>query len=129
MNQAPYEITIEVGSDDPDPKELQRITRQLRDQIRELDSVSVHHGKDGPGDGDSKGDPVTLVSLVVTLAPVVLPKLIDLVTEMIKRGHDRKVKISITLGDRSAAIELSGSVTPEQTDSLILKATAAVAGR
>jgi hypothetical protein len=125
MTETPNEIMVEIGSTEADHDELRRITRQLRDQIREVDGASARLSSESTGSETGKGDPITIASLAVTLAPAVLPKLIDLVIELVKRGRDRKVTISIVRGDRSTAIEITGSVTPQQIDAYLASAKAA----
>ncbi len=65
----------------------------------------------GPGaDSDAKGDPVTLATLAVTLAPIALKSVTDLLQSWLSR-HERA---SVTLESGGTKITLTGTPSQDQ---------------
>lgn len=88
-------VTLHIGAgDDSDADELDRLTRQLRDEIEELGVESVEFIKAGPAPQGSKlADPVTLGALAIAVLPVFAPKLIEFLQAWTTRGSGQTVKI------------------------------------
>jgi hypothetical protein len=112
MNQTDKaEFNIEVSAADATEEELDRMTRQLLSELRELDVESAELTKGGPAPKGSKGDPVTIGSIAIELLPAVLPSVVGLVQAWSARGQGRSVKF------KGRGIEFEGS--PEELQKLL----------
>lgn len=102
-------LTLQLGSDTAiDPEHLDQLTRQLRDEIREVEVESVELVREGTApEGAKVAEVVTLGAIAVSVLPAVLPKLIDVVRDWLMRGEKRKIKIKTTIGDRSVEVDYS----------------------
>ena len=100
-NQA--EFHIEVSASDATEEELDRMTRQLLSEIRGLNVESVELRKSGPSPEGSKGDAVTIGSIIISALPTVLPAVVALLQAWASRGQGRIVKF------KGKGIEFEGS--------------------
>ncbi len=91
-----------------DADELDRLTRQLRGELQELDleSVDLVRDKSAP-QGTKSAEVVTLGALAMAVLPNALPKLIEFLNGWLTRGENRKIKIKSQVGDRSVEVEYS----------------------
>jgi hypothetical protein len=119
-NEAPRrpdteQLTLAVeGTPDSDPEELAQLTSQLRNQLLQLDVESVELVRRGEAPPGSKVvDPITIGTLVVTLAPSVIQAVIAFVQNWHKNRPVSSVKIA--LGDDS--LELT-DVSAERVEQL-----------
>ena len=101
------QLTLLVGQPDADPDELDRSTRRLRAELQDLslESVSLATSGELPA-GAKAADPVTLGALAVSLAPVVMPALIEFLKSWMARKEGRTVVIRKKRGDASTEIEI-----------------------
>ena len=115
-NAARMTLQIDDTSQGADADELDRLTRQLRDELQELDveSVELVKGTSAPA-GTKAVDPVTLGALAVAVLPNAVPKLIEFLSGWLTRGENRTIKIKTQVGDRSVEVEYSPK-TMSQTD-------------
>ena len=109
IDKAEFEIRVNIA--DATEEELDRFTRQLFSELRELDIESVELAKSDTAPSGSKGDPVTLGSIVISTLPAVLPAVITLVQSWVSRGQGRTVKF------KGQGIEFEGS--PEELQKLL----------
>jgi len=105
------ESNIEVRATDATEEDIDRMTRQLLSELRELDVESAELTKGGPAPKGSKGDPITIGSIALVVLPVILPKVADLVQGWSTRGEGRTVKF------KGKGIEFEGS--PEELQKLL----------
>ncbi len=105
------QLNIEISANDATEEDLDRMTRQLLSELRELDVESVELAKGGPAPKGSKGDPITIGSIALVVLPAVLPKVADLVQGWSTRGQGRTVKF------KGMGIEFEGS--PEEFQKLL----------
>jgi len=105
------EFNIEVSAQDTSSEDIDRMTRQLLSELRELDIESVELTKGGIAPAGSKGDPITLGSIAIQVLPAVLPSVIGLVQSWAARGQGRTVKF------KGKGIEFEGS--PEEFQKLL----------
>ena len=110
-NKAEY--IIEVSATDATDGELERMTRQLLSELKELDVESVELAKGESAPIGSKGDINTIGSIALEVLPDVLPIVITLVQSWILRGRGRVVKF------KNQGIEFEGS--PEELIKLLSK--------
>ncbi len=100
-------LQIDVGQD-ADADELDRATRQLRDEIQELGVESAELAKTANAPAGTKSvEAVTLGALAISVLPTVLPKLIEFLQAWSMRREGRTVKIKTQVGDRAVEVEYS----------------------
>jgi len=112
-NQDLTQLNIEISASDATDEELDRMTRQLLSELRELDVESAELTRGGIAPQGSKGDPITLGSIALVVLPAALPKVFDLVQGWTTRGQGRTVKF------KGKGIEFEGS--PEELHKLLEK--------
>jgi hypothetical protein len=105
------QLNIEISATDATEEDIDRITRQLLSELRELDVESVELAKGEPAPMGSKGDPITVGSIVISALPTVLPAVVALVQAWTSRGQGRTVKF------KGRGIEFEGS--PEELQKLL----------
>lgn len=128
-NAQPANLTIGIDiGQGADTDELDRATRQLRDEIQDLDVESVELVKNSePLAGAKSAEVVTFGSLAVAVLPALVPKLVEFLQSWALRGEGRKIKIKTQLGDRSVEIEYSPQTTsPTELKSLVETLTSAL---
>lgn len=100
-------LQVSAGPD-ADPEELDRATRNLRNELRELDVESAELVREGESpEGAKSADPVTLGALAVAVLPVVVPRLVEYLQAWTLRGEGRTVKVKTQVGDRTVELEFS----------------------
>ncbi|MBM3239488.1 hypothetical protein FJZ31_24610 [Candidatus Poribacteria bacterium] len=121
-------LHLDVG-ENADEEELDRLTRQLRDEMRELEVEAVELVSEKTTPEGAMGDAVTLGALAVVVLPVVIPKLIDFLQAWLMRGENRTVKIKTQVGDRSLEVEYSPkTMSPSKLKKLVDMLTGALTG-
>ena len=105
------EFHIEVSATDAVEEDIDRMTRQLLSELRELNVESAELVQGGPAPRGSKGDPVTIGSIAVEVLPAVIPSVIGLVQAWATRGQGRTVKF------KGKGIEFEGS--PEELQRIL----------
>jgi len=100
------EFQIEVSATDTIDEDIDRMTRQLLSELRELDVESAELIRGGPAPAGSKGDPVTIGSIAIEVLPALLPTVVGMVQAWAARGQGRTVKF------KGKGIEFEGS--PEE---------------
>lgn len=108
---ADFELQISVP--DATDEELDRLTRQLLSEIKETDVDSVELGKSKSVPDGTKGDPITIGTILLAAVPAALPKVIDLVQAWSMRGSNRTIKF------KGKGIEFEGS--PEELEKLLAR--------
>lgn len=105
------ELALQITAPpEADLEELAELGQQLRQELLELNVDSVEAVPEGVAPPGAKGDVVSLGSLAVTLAPIVIPPLINLVQSWLSR-HE---KASVTLEKDGEKLTLMGSPSREQ---------------
>jgi hypothetical protein len=106
------ELTLLVRPGDADAEELDLATRRLRTELEDLpiDSVSLATAGALPS-GAKAGDPVTLGALTLSLAPIVVPALIEFLKSWMARKEGRTVVIRKKLGDTATEIEIKAPLS------------------
>ncbi|MFH8448800.1 hypothetical protein ACH4CD_06120 [Streptomyces fungicidicus] len=104
-----------TGSQDSDQEELDELTLRLRERLLELDVDDVELNRSGDIPAGAKPvDAIAVGALVVTVAPIALRSVLDLVRTWIETRPVRTV--SITLGEDSLELE---AVSPAEQQRLI----------
>lgn len=97
------EFEIQVIASDATDEELDRMTRQLLAEVRDLNVESAELTRGEAAPAGSKGDPITMGSIAIAVLPAVLPNVISLVQAWVMRGQGRTVKF------KGKGIEFEGS--------------------
>jgi Effector Associated Constant Component 1 len=117
MTNGSVHLLLNVDADSQiDDEERAEIAQRLRKELLDLDVHSVDMVRAGEAPEGAKGDPVTLGTLLVTLAASggALTSLISTVQSWLTR-HERS-SVTLKLGDDTLAIT---GVSSEQQDRLI----------
>jgi len=115
MRERVLDVTISLR-DEVDDGELDRLTRQLRDEIADLDveEVGLAPGTELPL--GAKGEPITIGSIVVALASAgVFTGLIELLKSWALRREGRTITVKAKVGEREVEMTYSPTETsPEE---------------
>lgn len=107
------DFEIEITADDATQDELDHMTRSLLGELRRTDVESAELISAGEAPEGSKGDPITIGALAMTVLPAVLPSVIDLIKDWSARKAGRIVKF------KGQGIEFEGSA--EELEKLLAK--------
>jgi len=112
-----------------DDERLDQLTRQLRNELQELDVESVELLKEGATpEGTKSVEAVTLGALAVAVLPTAIPQLIAFLQSWLMRGEDRRIKIKTQVADRSLELDYSPStISPTELKDLVDTLTEALA--
>jgi hypothetical protein len=114
MKTRPERIVVGLEAKGADARELDDLTRNLSNELRQVEVHSVERISKDEAQPGSKGDPFTIGWLAVTLTPIVAKKVLDVLADWTKRKNNRTVKV--TLGQNT--IELSGASAKERAQLL-----------
>jgi len=106
----PIELEIEILAQDATEEDLDKMTRNLLEELRES-NVESNLVSIGIAPKGSKGDPVTIGTLAVDVLPAILPSLFGLIQAWATRGQGRTVKF------KGKGFEFEGS--PEELQKLL----------
>jgi len=115
MRQQTLDLTISL-QDQVEDEELDRLTRQLRDEIAELDVEEVELAPGTELPPGAKGDPITIGSIVVAMASAgVFTALIELLKSWALRREGRTITVKAKVGEREVELTYSPTETsPEE---------------
>jgi hypothetical protein len=118
-----------VDESSADAERLDATTRQLRQRLAELDIESVELASGGAAPtGAKSGEAVALGTLLVTLLPATLPKVLDFLQSWMLRDAGHAVKIRATAGDRTVEVEYApGSISERQLKDLVASISSGLA--
>lgn len=106
-DETPVELLVQVGASEADIEEIDRLTRELLGELRELPLESanlVSESQRGPG---AKSVSVEVIGwLVAGVLPTFLPNLINFLQSWLKRRDGKTIKIKAANGKKSFEIEL-----------------------
>lgn len=108
------EFTLHIGIDSGDLEQLDRTTRELLGEVRNLDieSADLIRSSIAP-EGTKAIDPVTLGAIALVVGPSILPKLVDFLQSWVMRQSGRTIKFKGKIGDRD--IEYEGALEDLKT--------------
>jgi len=88
------ELELEIQATDTDANELNKMARNLREEVYQSTKVeSISLLKIGPApDGSKAGEAEAIGTLAVQVLPAVLPGLFSLVQDWVARGRGRTIK-------------------------------------
>ena len=123
MTENLTKLFIELSVDGADNAELDELTNQLKTEIRDLNIDSVEKVFDGvPPEGTKALDSAAIGEMLVTLAPIVIPPLFDLLKSWVERKPSTPVKIKVKVGKRTAHIEYDPTKTSAKDLETLIKA-------
>lgn len=117
-------VTVHIHlTTDGEPDELYNSTRSLQREVADLNVDSVRPASLGPApEGTKSAEALAVGALIVTLAPVVVPALVDLLKTWTARQTATPTKIKLTIGDRVAEVEYDPlAMTDAEISSLVKK--------
>ena len=102
------ELNIEISASDASEDDLDRMTRQLLWELRDMEVESAELTKGGPAPHGTKSvDPVMMGNIAIAVLPSILPKVVNFVQSWAMRGYGRSVKFKGKVGGQ--VIEFEGS--------------------
>ena len=122
MSEPLLDLNVSL-QDEVDGEELDRLTRRVRDEIAELnvEAVKLAPGKDLPA--GAKGDPITIGSIIVTLASAgVFTGLVEVLKSWVLRREGRTVKFKAKVQGQEVEMTYSQASTSPQEMSRFVSA-------
>jgi hypothetical protein len=109
------ELLVSLSDTPADSEEIDAETRQLRRRLAELDVDSVQLASGGAVPAGAKSaEAVALGTLLVTLLPATLPKVLELLQSWMLRNTGRTIKIRASAGDKTVEVEYAPGSTSER---------------
>ncbi len=103
------ELNIEISANDATEEDIDRMTRQLLSELREMDVEWAELAKGGSAPGGTKAiDPVMTGSIIMAVVPNLLPKIVDGIQAWALRGSNRTVKFKGKVAGQAVEFEGSG---------------------
>ena len=107
----PAHLTLRIDAGpEADGEDQVKLAQRLRADLLELDVDRVEQVRSGTAPRGAKGDPVTLATLAVTLAPVALKGIMEALEAWLSR-HERA---SVSVESGGEKIVVTGSPSKEQ---------------
>lgn len=100
------EFKIEINAPESTNEQLDRMTRQLLTELRELHAGTVSLSQDASvPEGTKSAEAVTLGTIAIAVLPSLLPKIVEAVQAWVLRGNNRTVKFKGKIGRRMIEFE------------------------
>ncbi len=100
------ELKLEISANDATEEDIDRMTRELLSELREMDVERVELARGGAAPSGTKGtDAITTGSIVIAVLPSLLPKIVDSVQAWVLRGNNRTVKFKGKIGGQAVEFE------------------------
>jgi hypothetical protein len=124
QNTSDLIVTIDSGGE-LDADQLDRLTRQLKSELLDLDTEAVELVKNANAPAGTKSaEAVTAGTLAVAILPSFLPTLLEYLKSWTMREEQRKVKVKSQIGDRSIELEYSpNTLSQEELKELVTTLT------
>lgn len=118
-------VSFELAIDAPDitRSELDELRSGLAEELRSHGADSVKRVPAEAAAEGAKGDPFTIGGLVMVVVPMLIPKLLDIVSKYVSRKKIQTVKIRTAQGNE---VEISSSENMSEDE--MRKAAEALAG-
>lgn len=98
MASSDIELTLSLDETGADDERISDLIQWLQQDLLELGVEKAGKPVSGSAPVGSKGDPITLGALVLVVAPVLLPKLIEFLSSWTTKSDHRKVRIKTPSG-------------------------------
>jgi hypothetical protein len=121
-------VTLELDGDDAD--ERARVAQGLLRALNELEfDVEAKTATGQLPSGAKSGQALVFGQLLLALAPVVVPKLIEFLQAWCLRNREQRVRIKTKIGDREVELEFPpGGMPPADLQKLLKDVYAVTAG-
>lgn len=105
-NEQPTQLLLQVKTEDGYPDEIDQLTRQLLQELREEDveSAELARKKELPA-GAKSAEVITLGAIIMAVLPKAIPKIIDLLQAWMERGTGRRVTFKGKVGGEDIEFE------------------------
>jgi hypothetical protein len=122
MAEQEEQLLIAVELEGGDDAQVAQLSRELRSQITNLNVDAVEDVSLGqPPAGKKAADWVAIGQIAVTLAPVVVPPLVELIKSWVERKPSVPVKVTVKSGNKSATVAWDPTKTRAEDVDTILK--------
>lgn len=111
MSQETINLFISVDAGDIDDEERDKLARQLLEDLKETEDISVELAKGDKLPKDAMGDPITIGTILVALGASAVTGIIAILASWLSRDERRSA--TLHLGDKK--LELTGITKEEQT--------------
>ena len=103
----PASFTLQLKlSEDFEPDEWDYLTRQLQNEIQELNVESVELVKGGQiPSGAKTGEAVSMGALAIAVLPAFIPQVVTFLQSWVMRAESRRITVKSQIGDRSIELE------------------------
>ena len=121
MSETPSELFIELSLEGGDTAELDELTRELREEVEELNVDAVEDVSAGSApDGTKAAELSALGQMAVTLAPTIVPPLFELIRSWVDRRPSTPIKVKVKVGKKTAEVEYDPTkMSAKDLDALI----------
>jgi small-conductance mechanosensitive channel len=109
-------LTVSLG-DDALPKEVNRATTQLYDELKTSKADYVEKPRSERLEAGAKGDPITIGAIVLGVSVAATPGIVALINSWLTRRH-LTTSVKIKLGDDEIEFPAPTAATPEELESL-----------
>lgn len=122
MTKNYQDLYVTLSVEDSDSAELNELTRELKQEIENLEIETVKPLSAGSlPRGAKSADWAVIGQMVVTLAPTVIPPFFDLLKSWVNRQPSTPVKIRIKVGKKTAQIEYDPTKTTAKDLDILIK--------
>lgn len=122
MTKNYQDLYVTLSVEDGDSAELDELTRELKQEIENLEIETVKPLSAGSlPRGAKSADWMVIGQMVVTLAPTVIPPFFDLLKSWIDRKPSTPVKVRIKVGKKTAQIEYDPTKTTAKDLDILIK--------
>jgi len=121
--EIPIELWVQVAASGADAEEIDRLTRALLAELRELPVESVEIPAAGePPTGAKAVEVAALGALALSVLPKVLPSVIAFLQAWRKRGDGKSIRIKVLKGKRTVEVEIPvGALGQEELHQLLAR--------
>ena len=110
------QLIVRINLEDKDDEQLDRLTRQFRNEVRDLDVESAEFVSAGPAPEGTMGlDPIVLGAIAVTVGPTVLTKFLEFLHAWSMRHQSQTVEVEIQ-NEEGAAVKVKVPVTMSKVE-------------
>lgn len=122
MTENYQDVYVTLSVEDGDSAELDELTRELKQEIENLEVETVKPLSAGSlPRGAKSADWAVIGQMVVTLAPTVIPPFFDLLKSWVDRKPSTPVKVRIKVGKKTAQIEYDPTKTTAKDLDILIK--------
>lgn len=122
MTKNYQDLYVTLSVEDGDSAELDELTRELKQEIENLEVETVKPLSAGSlPRGAKSADWAVIGQMVVTLAPTVIPPFFDLLKSWVDRKPSTPVKVRIKVGKKTAQLEYDPTKTTAKDLDILIK--------